>query len=128
MDPASKIARLAGPLLAVVGVGMLTNGATYRVMAGQFLAAYPFIYFSGILALAAGLAILNAHHRWAPDWRSVITALGWVATGVGAFRIIAPQFTAFVAGAIVAHNGFFVGAGIVLVTLGGYVTFKGYAV
>jgi hypothetical protein len=126
MEPASKIARLAGPLLSVIGVGMLANGATYRVMAGQFLAAYPFIYFSGILALVAGLAILNVHNRWTPDWRSVITALGWAITGIGTFRIIAPQFTAFVAGAIVANNGFFVGAGIVLVALGGYVTFKGY--
>jgi hypothetical protein len=127
MDPASKIARLAGPLMAVIGVGMLANGATYRLMAGQFLGAYPFIYFSGVLALVAGLAILNVHNRWTPGWRSAITALGWVLTGVGAFRIIAPQFTAFVAGAIVANNGFFVGAGIVLVALGGYVTVKGYS-
>jgi hypothetical protein len=126
MDPASRIARVAGPLMAVIGVGMLADGATYRVMAGQFLAAYPFIYFSGILALAAGLAILNMHSRWTPDWRSAITALGWIITGVGTFRIIAPQYTAFVAGAVVANSGFFVGAGMVLVTLGGYVTFKGY--
>jgi hypothetical protein len=127
MDPASKIARLAGPLLAVIGVGMLANGATYRVMAGQFLAAYPFIYFSGILALVAGLAILNVHNRWTPDWRSAITAIGWVITGVGTFRIIAPQFTAFVAGAIVANSGFFVGVGIVLVALGAYLTFKAHS-
>ena len=127
MDPALKIARLAGPLMAVIGVGMLANGATYRVMAGQFLCRLSVHLFSGILALVSGLAILNVHHRWTPDWRSAITAIGWVITGVGTFRIIAPQFTAFVAGAIVANNGFFVGAGIVLVAFGGYVTFKGYA-
>ena len=55
---------------------MLTNQATYRQMAGQFLAGYPFIYFSGILALVGGLAILNAHHDWTRDWRSLITLLG----------------------------------------------------
>ena len=126
MEPALKIARLVGPVLSVIGVGMLANGATYRVMAGQFLAGYPFIYFSGILALVAGLAILNAHHGWTRDWRSVITALGWVITCVGTFRIIAPQFTAFVAGAIVAHSGFFTGAGIVLLALGGFITVRGY--
>ncbi len=126
MEPALKIARLMGPLLCVVGVGMLANGATYRVMAGQFLAAYPFIYFSGILALVAGLAILNVHNRWTPDWRSVITAIGWIITCVGTFRIIAPQYTAFVGGSIVANPGFFNGAGIVLLALGGFISFRGY--
>ena len=52
---------------------MLTNQATYREMAGQFLTGYPFIYFSGILALVGGLAILNVHHDWTRDWRSLIT-------------------------------------------------------
>ena len=42
------------------------------------------------------------------------------------FRIIAPQFSSFVAAAIVANSGFFVGAGIVLLGLGGFITFKGY--
>jgi hypothetical protein len=30
------------------------------------------------------------------------------------------------AGAIVSHGGFFIGAGIVLLALGGFITFKGY--
>jgi hypothetical protein len=105
---------------------MLLNSAVYRQMAGQSLAAYPFICFFGILLLVAGLAILNSHHDWTPDWRSVITANGWIMTGVGMFRIIAPQFTVFVAGAIVANYSFFTDAGIVLLALGGFITFKGY--
>jgi len=120
------IARLIGPVLSVIGVGMLANAAVYRQMAGQFLAAYPFIYFSGILLLVAGLAILNSHHTWTRDWRSVITAVGWIITGVGTFRLIAPQFVNFVAGSIIVHDGFFIGAGIVLLALGGFITFKGY--
>jgi len=120
------IARLIGPVLSVIGTGMLANGAVYRRMAGQFLAAYPFIYFSGILLLVAGLAILNAHHDWTADWRSVITVIGWVLTGVGTFRLIAPEFPAFVAGSVFMHSGFFIGAGIVLLALGGFITFKGY--
>ena len=78
MNPALTIARLIGPVFCTIGIGMLANQSTYRQMAGQFLAGYPFIYFSGILALVAGLAILNAHHRWTRDWYSVITALGWI--------------------------------------------------
>jgi hypothetical protein len=127
MHPALTIARLIGPVFCAIGIGMLANQSTYREMAGQFLAGYPFIYFSGILALISGLAILNAHHDWTRDWHSLITAIGWVLTGVGVFRIFAPQFVAFVGTQAVAHGGFFTGAGIMLLALGGFITFRGYA-
>lgn len=126
MHQSLTIARLVGPVLSAIGIGMLVNQDVYRQMAGQFLAGYPYIYFSGILALVAGLYILNVHNVWTRDWRSVITAIGWFITCVGVFRLLAPQFTVFIAGTIVATSGFFIGAGIVLLGLGGFITFKGY--
>jgi hypothetical protein len=126
MQKSLTIARLVGPVLAAIGVGMLSNQATYREMAAQFLGGLPFIYFSGILALVAGLYILNVHSAWTPDWRSTVTMIGWVLTCVGAFRIIAPQFANFIASAVIANAGFFTGLGIVLIALGGFITFKGY--
>jgi len=126
MEKSLTIARLVGPVLAAVGIGMLANQATYREMATQFLAGLPFIYFSGVLMLLAGLAILNVHNDWTPDWRSTVTAIGWVLTCVGTFRIIAPQFANFVATSIIGNAGFFTGLGIFLVVVGGFVTFKGY--
>ena len=128
MQSSLNIARLVGPVLAAIGIGMLANQATYREMAAQFLAGLPFIYFSGVLMVVAGLAILNSHPNWTSDWRSTITAIGWVLTGVGTFRVVAPQFATFIAGGIIENAGFFTGLGIVLVVLGGFVTFKGYAV
>ncbi|HKS84007.1 MAG TPA: hypothetical protein VJR71_00870 [Pseudolabrys sp.] len=127
MEKSHIIARLVGPVLCAIGVGMLSNQAAYREMAGQFFGTLPFIYFSGILALVAGLYILNVHNVWARDWRSVVTIVGWVLMCVGAFRIIAPQFATFVATAIIASAGFFTGLGIFLVAVGGFITFKGYA-
>jgi hypothetical protein len=128
MQESQAIARLVGPVLGAVGLGMLTNGATYRVMGEQFLATYPFIYFSGILALVAGLAILNIHHVWTPDWRSLVNALGWLMCIGGVFRILAPQLVVFLGTAVLAQSGFFIGASIFLLALGGFLTFKGYAV
>jgi hypothetical protein len=127
MQTSQFIARLTGPVFAVIGIGILTNRATYREIPGQFLAGYPFFYFSGILALVSGLAIINAHHVWTRDWRSVITALGWVFSLVGVYRIVAPQCVNFVGTAVLAHDNFFTGAGIILLALGGFLTFKGYA-
>ena len=122
------IARLLGPLLATVGIGMLTNTETYRAIGQQYLTTYAIIYLSGIMVLCFGLAILNVHNVWTRDWRSVITVIGWLFTTAGVWRIIAPQFVPFVGGAILAHAGFFTGTGIVLLALGGFISFKGYVV
>ena len=120
------IARLVGPVLCAIGVGMLSNQPAYGDMATQFLAGLPFIYFSGVLMLVTGLYILNVHNIWTRDWRSAVTAVGWVLTCVGTFRIIAPQFANFIATAIITNAGFFTGLGIVLLVVGGFFTFKGY--
>ena len=121
------IARLIGPLFATIGVGMLTNAETYRQIAQQYLTNPAIIYFSGIMILLIGLTILNFHSAWTRDWRSAVTFIGWLMTVIGVWRIIAPQFIPFVAGAILANQHFFVALGTLLLTLGGYVTYKGYA-
>jgi len=125
-QPSYTAARLIGPVLATVGIGMLANGPVYRDLAAQLLSAYPFVYLTGVLLLGAGLAILNAHPRFTADWRSTITALGWAFTAVGMFRIVSPQFPVFVGGALITNGVFFTGAGIVFVALGGFITFKAY--
>jgi hypothetical protein len=127
MQTSQAIARLIGPVFATVGIAFLTNQTTYNVVAAQFLATYPFIYFSGIMALVAGLAIINVHHVWTPDWRSLITLLAWLMCIAGVFRILAPQLVVFMGTSALAHAGFLTGAGIVLLALGGFLTFKGYA-
>lgn len=127
MQTSLIIARLIGPLFATIGVGMLTNTGVYRQIAQQYLENPAFIYLSGIVVLLIGLAILNAHSAWTPDWRSTVTFIGWFLTVVGVWRIIAPQFIPFVAGAILANQHFFIGLGVCLLTLGGFVTYKGYA-
>jgi hypothetical protein len=127
MHRAQYIARLTGPEFAAIGVGMLANQAAYRQMVGQFLAGYPFIYFSGVLILIGGLIILNTHHIWTRDWRSVITALGWVMSIVGVYRIIAPQFVNFVGTSVRRPRVFLRRPRHRLLALGSFLMFKGYA-
>jgi hypothetical protein len=126
MQKSHQIARLIGPVLCTVGVAMLANPDAYRQIAQQFLATSAFIYVSGVLLLTAGLAILNAHPLWTRDWRSLITLAGWMATVAGVWRILAPNYVPFIGAMIIAHEHFFLGAGIVLLTFGGFITFKGY--
>ena len=128
MDTSYLIARLLGPVLSTVGIGMLANQAVYRELAVQLLANFAFIYITGLLALVTGLAILNAHSAWTRDWRSTITAFGWVLCLVGVYRIIGPQFVNFIGTEVITqHSGFFWGTGSILLGLGGFLTLKGYS-
>lgn len=126
MDKALSIARLAGPMMAALGIGLLTSPAAYREIAQQFVATPSYIYFSGMLLLAAGLTILNAHPWWTRDWRAAVTLLGWVLTCVGFFRVIAPAFVNFVGSSLFASQGFFIAAGAFFLAAGSFFTFKGY--
>ena len=128
MNPSIVIARIAGPVMAAIGLGLVTNYSIYRQIATQIVSNLPLVYFSGVLLLSGGLAILNAHSRWTADWRSIITALGWLMMLSGAFRVFAPQLASYVAtSATIGNPVFLIGAGITFLALGGYITFKGYS-
>ena len=75
MLPAVFIARLAGPLFVVIGVGIVLNEAAYAAVITEAVRSPTLIYFSGLLALVPGLAILNVHGRWTADWRDHHTRL-----------------------------------------------------
>ena len=62
------------------------------------------IYFTGILTLAAGLAILNVHHLWTRDWRVLITIFGWLFLIGGIFRILAMSMAQRVGESFIAHQ------------------------
>src|SRR5690348_5127270 len=60
-------------------------------MANEFLASHALVFISGFLTLVAGVAILLAHNVWTPDWRVLITIIGWIAVITGAIRLIVPE-------------------------------------
>lgn len=126
MDTSRFLARLIGPFLVVIGIGLLLNGDVYQQMATQFLQNLGLIYVSGLLALVAGLAIVNTHNVWTGDWRVIITILGWLSAIGGAVRIMFPQFVESVGMGMLAQRSLIVGAWIVLLALGAWLSFVGY--
>lgn len=126
MQRSIYLAKLVGPVLLTIGIALVFNAQTYRYMAEQFLVSYALIYLAGVIALVAGLALVNAHNLWTRDWRVVITILGWLSLIGGIVRILVPQEGAIVGTAIVAHNLWPVGPGIVMILLGAWLSYEGY--
>jgi len=85
------LARLLGPLLLAVGIGILINPKPFHTMVGEVVRSVTLVYLFGLLDFAAGLAIVLTHNVWAANWRVLITLIGWLMLIRGAVRILAPE-------------------------------------
>ena len=122
------LAKLIGPLLAAIGIALIFNAESFRVMASEFIKSYSQIYIAGLLALTAGLAIVNTHNEWTGDWRVVITILGWLCVIGGVVRIVFPSVIGSVGASMLTStsNSWIIGEGVVFLALGAWLSFMGY--
>jgi len=97
------LARLIGPFALALGLALVFQGTGFRAFASEFMASPALIFLSGVITLPAGLAIVLTHNVWTPDWRAVITIVGWLAVITGAIRMILPQQAAAKARAVIAR-------------------------
>jgi hypothetical protein len=103
MTTSIVLARLIGPVALALGLALVLQGSGFRAFASEFMASPALIFLSGIITLPAGLAIVLTHNVWTPDWRVVITIIGWLAIVTGAIRMIFPQQAAAKARVVIAH-------------------------
>jgi uncharacterized membrane protein len=122
------LARLIGPLMLAVGIGIFVNGAIYRMLADEFLRSRALIYLSGLLTMTAGMALILTHNVWRADWPVIITILGWLALIGGAFRIVMPQGTERIGRRLLKEKHGLTIAGIIWVALGAILCVFGYGV
>jgi hypothetical protein len=127
MQTSLYLAKLIGPTLIVIGIGMLINRDGYQDMAREFLGSRALIYLAGIFAFVPGLAVVLAHNVWTADWRVIITILGWLALIGGTFRILLPQEVTRIGTRVIANPSTMLIGGVVTLALGALLSFYGYA-
>jgi hypothetical protein len=123
------LAKLIGPFLAVCGVALIFNADAFRAIGDEIVKSPALIYIAGVLALATGLAIVNTHNEWTADWRVAITLSGWLCVVAGVMRLVFPHVVEAIGASAMAvvSNGWIIGEGIVILALGTWLSFKGYA-
>jgi hypothetical protein len=126
MTASTLIARILGPVLVVIGIGLLLQAESFGVIVGDFVQNGALIYLSGLIALSIGLAILNVHHVWVWGWPVVITIFGWLATIGGIFRILATSLVQRMGEAFIANPRWLIAGGAATLVLGGFLTVMGY--
>ena len=63
MTPSIFIARILGPVLLIIGIGLLLEGDSFRAMAGEFLRDQGLIYVTGILTLVCAIGVWLIQNR-----------------------------------------------------------------
>ena len=121
------ISKFLGPIILVVSIRMIATPRDLQETTRRFLADSPLILISGVLAMVAGLSIVNTHNVWEFRWPVIITLFGWALVLGGAIRIAAPRIVDVVGSAMMDRPTITRIAGLIWGGLGVFLTVKGYA-
>lgn len=127
MDPSIFLAKLIGPILIVVGLGIVFNRALYQSVAEEIIKSRALIYLTGVLNLVAGVAIVLTHNKWGLSWKLIITIIGWFAAVRGALRLLIPQQIGDFLTRTLANPQVLFGSGIVAIIVGAVLAWKGFS-
>jgi hypothetical protein len=130
MTTSRYIAQLMGPVLLVIAIGMsiglMMEGPGYSSLMKEFIANRAVIFLTGILALLAGVAIVNAHNLWVQDWRVIVTILGWLLVLRGIMLLVFPLTVQVFGDRIAASETGVVAGAAVTFVLGAILCVMGY--
>ena len=126
MQTSIFLARLIGPALLIVGIGILLNQTYYRGMTKEFVASRPLFYLASIIGVLAGLAIVLVHNVWVLNWRVLITLFGWINLIRGALSILLPEQSFAYGGRMMAGKNMPMIAGAVALLIGLTLSYFGY--
>jgi uncharacterized membrane protein len=126
MDTSLFLARLIGPVLVVLAIGLLTRQDAWRSMAKEFTASRPLLFLSGFLTLLGGLALVNTHNVWEAGWPVIITIFGWLAVIGGIARMLFPDTVVGISERMLNNKTYLSVAGVVEGLIGLWLCYVGY--
>jgi hypothetical protein len=126
MQTSLFIARLLGPVLAIMGVAILMDPERIRQMAREAIGSDMMIFMSGVITLPVGLAIVNTHNVWSADWRMIISLFGWLAVFAGIARMTMTGPLKTIARSMIEKSSLFQIPAVLMTALGLYLSYKGY--
>ena len=121
------ISKLLGPVILVLSMPMIFSPNSLQETTKRFLADSPLVLVSGVLAMTAGLSIVNTHNVWVLDWPLIVTLFGWALVLGGATRIVAPRVVEHVGGGMMDRPTMTRLVGAFWALLGAFLTVKAYA-
>jgi len=120
------IAKLLGPVILALSIPMITSPDRLQTVTRRFLADPPLVLVSGVLAMTAGLTIVNTHNLWVADWRVIITCFGWALILGGVIRVAAPGLVDRVGNGMLNRASLTRVVGVLWGSLGAFLSYQAY--
>jgi uncharacterized membrane protein len=90
MELSIFLAKLFGLYFLIAGGIVMLRQKSFMPIITEFFGSKALIMLMGAIELAAGLAIVIAHPTLTPDWRGVITLIGWTLVVEGCIYLSSP--------------------------------------
>ena len=85
------LGKLLGLYMVAIAVGMLVNHRRTMAAIDEMARSGPWMLFSGMVATAAGLAVVLAHNVWSGGALAIaVTIFGWAALLKGLTLLLVP--------------------------------------
>jgi len=126
METSIFIAKLLGPMFALVGIAILSKPEAFRALLKEFIESRVLMYLAGYLGLVGGLALVLTQNVWLLDWRLIITLIGWVSIVRAVVTIFQPQRIVSLGVKTMEHQGIFFGAAVIDLVIGLILSYFGY--
>lgn len=120
------IAKLLGPIFTIIGLSVLLRERVCRAILQDAIRSTALLYLSGLLSFVSGLLLVLTHNIWSPDWRLLITLIGWIAIARGFVTIFQPQWATVLFTRLVERQTAFYSAAVVDLLLGLVLIYIGY--
>jgi len=91
----------------------------------SFLSNKTLLFFSGLISLMFGVAIVISHCIWELNWRGLITLFGYLAILKGVMRMGFPEFVKTTAFKILKGKGGDV-VRLVMLVIGAFLAYSGF--
>ncbi|MFH1533842.1 MAG: hypothetical protein ABID64_02830, partial [Nitrospirota bacterium] len=120
--------KLVGPILFVLGLGFVVNLDYFLGGLKNISKESPiFVMIMGMMSLLIGLLIIMKHNLWSSVNEIIVSVFACLAILKGVLMLLAPkQFMKFAES--LYSKGLLTVAGIVMLGLGGYLSWVGYFV
>jgi hypothetical protein len=123
--PTQYLLRLFGPLLLIIGIGIVLNPKQYMTMMKSLKPDSLSWYLMAIASLTIGIVMVQAHNAWNTFDQFLVSLMGWAALAKGVVRTMKPDFSMKVISNFAKPKNL-TPAAWVIVILGGYMCYAGF--
>lgn len=126
MDISIFLAKVLGLYIVIESIGMLLNTQRLRSIADQIVNNGALLLIAGTLSLITGIIFVVVHNLWEPDWRILITIIGWIALIKGIIEVVFPQVSQKLLTKFMANDSTIYVSGGVYLLIGIYLCYMGF--